>query len=160
MKPIAALVLLLLPLAAFAAPPTEASIERLLALTEVEKNLVQGQRFSENMMRRNADIAIARAGGSVEKRQKLQETIDRAAKMMREELGYAKMKPHFTRVYSETFTQEEIDGLIAFYESPAGRAFTAKMPQVMQKTMAIVQEHMQPLMRKLDAEIRESAEAR
>lgn len=50
-----------------------------------------------------------------------------------------------TDIYQETFEQEEIDGLDAFYGSPAGQAFVAKMPVVMQKSMSLLQEQMQIL---------------
>lgn len=50
---------------------------------------------------------------------------------------------------SIAFSQEEIDGLIAFYESSVGRAYIAKMPVAMAKTMAMSQQQMQSLMPRL-----------
>ena len=52
-------------------------------------------------------------------------------------------------------TQEEVDGLIAFYESPAGQAYIAKMPAVAQKSMAPMQNPMIPMIRKLQASAEE-----
>jgi uncharacterized protein len=59
--------------------------------------------------------------------------------MLREEMTWDKLRPVYVQIYQESFTQEEIDGLIAFYESPAGFAFVEKMPFVMQKSMSIMQ---------------------
>jgi hypothetical protein len=39
--------------------------------------------------------------------------------------------------------------MIAFYESPAGRAVVRKLPLVMQNTMAEMQKLMRPVMEKL-----------
>ena len=33
------------------------------------------------------------------------------------------MKDRYVQVYRETFSQEEIDGLIAFYQTPVGQYF-------------------------------------
>jgi uncharacterized protein len=59
------------------------------------------------------------------------------------------MKPVYMQLYRETFDQAEIDGLIAFYRSPAGQSFIAKMPKVMQKSMVVVQEQMRAMMPKI-----------
>jgi hypothetical protein len=63
------------------------------------------------------------------------------------------MRPLYIQIYQESFTQEEIDGLIAFYKSPLGIAFVEKMPLVMQKSMTIMQSRTGPLMEKMKAVI-------
>ena len=75
---------------------------------------------------------------------------------MREEMTWDKLRPLYVQIYQESFTQEEIDGLIAFYESPAGVAFVEKMPFVMQKSMSIMQSRMAPMMEKMKAAIKEA----
>ena len=57
--------------------------------------------------------------------------------IMREELSWSKMKPQYIRIYQESFSQEDVEGFIAFYRSPAGQAYVDKMPIVMQKSMAV-----------------------
>jgi hypothetical protein len=71
--------------------------------------------------------------------------------VMRAEFGWAKMKPMYVQLYRDTFEQEEIDGLIAFYRSPVGQAFTSKMPLIMQKSMALTQAQMQTFIPKMKA---------
>ena len=60
------------------------------------------------------------------------------------------------KLISLLFTQEEIDGLIAFYESPAGATFVEKMPVVMQKSMSIMQSRAATVMEKMNAARRRS----
>jgi hypothetical protein len=137
----------------FAAPPSPESIDRLLTATQVEKNLLQMQGASERMIR---GAATQRAQGrqmSAEERQRMDAAVERTVNAMRQDMSVEKMRPEMARLYAETFTQEEIDGLIAFYQGPAGRAFVSKMPTVMQKSMQIMREHMDPLMRRLDEEL-------
>lgn len=75
---------------------------------------------------------------------------------MKAELSWDKMKDLYIQVYSETFTQEDINGLLEFYGSPAGKAFVAKMPMVMQRTMTLMQEKMGPMMRNMEQSLREA----
>jgi uncharacterized protein len=49
------------------------------------------------------------------------------------------------KVYTDTYTEEEIDGILAFYKSPAGKAFIQKMPEVMQRSMPVMMQMMSDL---------------
>ena len=80
------------------------------------------------------------------------------AKVLREEMNWASMRPLFTQIYQESYTQEEVDGLVAFYQSPIGIAYTEKMPIVMQKTMTLVQARMGPMMEKMQAAMKQAME--
>ena len=37
---------------------------------------------------------------------------------------------HMSKVYAETYTAEELEGLIAFYSSPVGQSVLAKAPEL------------------------------
>jgi hypothetical protein len=67
------------------------------------------------------------------------------------------MKKILVPSYSETFSQEEVDGLIAFYQSPAGKAYVEKMPTLLQKTMGQMQQFMGPFVQKAQAASQEFA---
>ncbi|RYD75034.1 MAG: DUF2059 domain-containing protein, partial [Verrucomicrobiaceae bacterium] len=58
--------------------------------------------------------------------------------------------------YQKSFTQEELDGIIAFYKTPAGVALVKKMPVVMQQTMIAMQQLMGPLMKRVETSIKET----
>jgi hypothetical protein len=57
--------------------------------------------------------------------------------------------PIVADVYSSTFTQDEVNGLIKFYTSPVGKSWIAKQPVVMEKTAAQVQGRLQDMMPEL-----------
>jgi hypothetical protein len=50
----------------------------------------------------------------------------------------SKARPALVKVYTDTYTEEEIDGILAFYKSPVGKAFLQKMPEVMQRSMPVM----------------------
>ena len=67
------------------------------------------------------------------------------------QMSWPRLKPLYTKIYQDAFTQEEIDGLIAFYRSPAGMAYVDKMPLVTQKSMDLMQSLMPPMMKRVQA---------
>lgn len=157
MKTLAAVLCLLLsPLVALAAPASNESIERFLKITEAEKNLEAAQQYSEEMMQQAVREQNQRRMLSPDVQNKMREAMQKSAQAMREEMSWANMKPLMVRIYADSFTQEELDGLIAFYESPAGRAFTRKMPVVMEKSMMLMQERIGPKMQRMEAKMREA----
>ena len=157
MKTLAAVLCLLLsPLVALAAPASNESIERFLKITEAEKNLEAAQQYSEEMMQQAVREQNQRRMLSPDVQNKMRDAMQKSAQAMREEMSWANMKPLMVRIYADSFTQEELDGLIAFYESPAGRAFTRKMPVVMEKSMMLMQERIGPKMQRMEAKMREA----
>lgn len=74
-------------------------------------------------------------------------------KVLREEMSWEKMKPLYLRIYKESLTEEEVVGLVDFYNSPAGIAYTEKMPLIFQKSMQIVQEGIPALLQRLMPEM-------
>ena len=69
---------------------------------------------------------------------------------IKEVLDWNKLEPMYVRVYQKSFTQGEVDGLIAFYKTPTGQALLTKMPVVMQNTMSEVQEMIKPMMQRME----------
>ena len=57
-------------------------------------------------------------------------------------VSFSKAKPALVKVYTDTYTEEEIDGILAFYKSPVGKAFLQKMPEVMQRSMPVMMKMM------------------
>ena len=52
----------------------------------------------------------------------------------------AAVKPAMIKAYMDVFTEDEIDGILGFYQSPAGRAMLQKSPQVMIRMMGATQQ--------------------
>ena len=134
-----------------AAPPTADSIDALLVATKSESLIESMYANMEQMMRQGMAQAVSGKSVSAEQQRVLDAAPKQFAAVMREELSWSKLKPMFTEIYQESFSQEEIDGLIAFYASPAGRAYIDKMPLVMQKTMTVMQSRMPAMIERMRA---------
>jgi uncharacterized protein len=60
--------------------------------------------------------------------------------------------PALVKVYSDTYSEQELDGILAFYKSPVGKSFLQKTPEVMQRSMPVMMQmmtDMQPEMKAL-----------
>lgn len=58
---------------------------------------------------------------------------------------WEKIKPIMVQVYTETYTDEELDGILAFYRTPVGQSLIAKNPEIMSKTMTLMMQQMSTL---------------
>jgi len=105
----------------------------------------------EQSMRQPTAAALQNQKLNAEQQRILDTMPARLAQVFREELTWARLRPVYVQIYQETFTQEEIDAITAFYKTPAGAASIDKMPIVMQKSMAATQGIMGPLMERFKA---------
>jgi hypothetical protein len=149
MKKIIATFCLLFSVSAFAAPPSDASLNELLAVTNVQQ-MLSGMDAQMNQMM-NGMIQQSLNGKQVNQAQQkaINNMKNKMSSMLRTEYAWEKIKPNFMRIYRDSFTQEEVNGMIAFYKTPSGKAVINKMPVVMQKTMVYTQTMVQGLMPKM-----------
>jgi hypothetical protein len=149
MRTLLTVVSLLLALPAGAAPATPESIEELLRLTKAEGVLDAMYANMDGLMRRALAESLKGQKLTPGQQRSIEAAPARFAGVMREEMSWAKVRPLYVQIYRESFTQEEVDALTAFYRTPAGAAFVDKMPVVMQKSIGALQSRMGPLLEKM-----------
>jgi len=131
--------------AAQAAPPTQESVEKVLSDMQVGKTLDAIRPKVYTMMKASIDQATQGKVLSPAVQKIVDNFRDKAVAIVESELTADKLMPIYVSIYTKSFTQEEIDGLIAFYESPAGKAYITKMPLVAQSVMAEMPRLMNPM---------------
>jgi len=140
-----------------AAPPTDASINQLLELSKAGKLMDSVWAQMDGFMKTSLQQVTKGKPVSADEQAIMDKQQAKMIAIMQDELSWAKIKDGFVQVYRETFTQEEIDGIIAFYQSPAGQAFIDKQPALMKNTMALMQQRMGPIMQKIQQMTEETA---
>lgn len=134
---------------AAATPPSEASIKQLLEVAQARKLIDSVMSQMDTLMLQT----IQQVTQGKEVSPKIQKEIDKqqaeVTGLMKELLDWSKLEPMYVRIYQKTFSQQEVDGMIAFYKTPAGQAVIAKMPTAMQNTMDEMQQMMLPVMQKM-----------
>jgi hypothetical protein len=136
--------------------PTEGSIKQLLELAQARKLTDSVMTQMDNLMQQSVAQATQGQKISPKIQQQIEARRSEMAMMMKELLDWTKLEPIYVRAYQKTFSQQEVEGMIAFYKTPAGQAVIGKMPSVMQKTIEEVQQLMGPVvekMRKMQQEI-------
>lgn len=151
MRPVLAAALFCAAGAVWAAPASPESINELLRLSESEKMLESAHAQIDGIMKNNLQQILKGQSVTAEQQAIIDKFPARLAQIMKEEMSWAKMQPQIAAIYSEVLTQEEIDGLISFYQSPTGRAMVSKMPQIMQKSMALTQQMMMQALPRVQA---------
>ena len=126
-------------------------VEELLTLM----NVAQQQK---DMMDQMADMVIGQVKSQMAQQgaaspaeiAKMEARQKKLFELFKQETSWDKMKPVFVKTYSETFTEPELDGMLAFYRSPAGKAMVQKQPTLNTKIMTNVQTQMADLMPKIE----------
>ena len=76
---------------------------------------------------------------------------DEITDAMAQEMSWDNLKNEFNAVYADVFTEEELQGLIDFYQTPVGQKWIEKMPELMTKSMTVNQGHTSKMMSKIKA---------
>ncbi len=147
----------LLACPAFASsPPSEDSIQELLAVTQSRKLLDESMSQLDTMMQQTMQQMISGKDLPPEQQAILNELQTQTVALLKGELEWETFEPMVIEIYKQSFSQEEIDGMLTFYRSPAGQAVIVKMPAVMTHTMQAIQGRMQSIFPRLQVLQREA----
>ena len=141
-----------------AAPASAESVERLMQAMQVQAQLetmyAQVLPAMQSSMRQTLATQMR-----PEEAARIYDAVQaRVNAVVLEQLSWARLKPGFTRIYAEAFSQEEVDGLIAFYQGPLGAALIRKTPLLIQRSMQMMQQSMGPMLQQVVQVTREEIE--
>jgi hypothetical protein len=128
-----------------------AKIEELMQASQVDRML----KVMLDQMKNMQAGQLAQMIPPGEDRERQEAVQRKTMALIAERLSFDKCKPIYVKVYAETFTEEEIDGILGFYKSSAGKAMLEKMPQMMARMMPLMQQlmaDMKPDLDKINAE--------
>jgi uncharacterized protein len=137
------------PAAANNAPPSDESIRQLLELTDARK-LVDAAKAQVNTMV-TASMQEAAQGKTLTPQQQaaIEKMHSEMMQVVDQMLNWDALLPMYIRIYRQSFTQDELDGMTAFYKTPTGQAMIKKMPVVMQNLFAEMQAMLKPMQQKI-----------
>ncbi len=143
----AALLLALCCCAAQAEPASKATIEELLEVTQSQKMMDAVYAQMDGMMKQSTQGMVL----SEAQRPIMEKHLAKSAALIKQELSWDKIKHPMAEAYARVYTEAEVRDIIEFYKSPAGQKMLAKMPELMQESMVLIQESMKDLMPKIAA---------
>lgn len=135
--------------AASAAQPTEASVKELLRLSHASHSVEMMKAQFTGMERGALQQALKGHEITPDVQKILEESSGKSSAIVNTALDWAKVEPVFVKVYQSTLTQKEVDGIVAFYKTPAGQAMVNKMPALMQQAGMGLRPELSAMMAKL-----------
>ena len=139
-------------------PPSAASVKQLLVVSEARKLLDAASAQIDSSMEIGMRQAVQGQPITAEQQKVLDDMRVKTVALIREFLTWEQLEPIMADIYTRTFTQNEVDGMLAFYATDAGKAMIAKMPLVMQSSSQAMQARMGTLTPKLVALQQETAQ--
>ena len=119
-----------------------AKVEEMIHITKMDQMMSQIMDQMSERMKTMTSQQTANLDMSADKRKVFDDYQAHIHQIMADSISWEKMRPLIVAIYSETYTDEELDGILAFYRTPAGQALIAKSPQLLAKTMDLVQKQM------------------
>jgi hypothetical protein len=126
-----------------------AKAEQLIQLTKTESVMEQQLGALRDRVNELATQQIGPGTQSPEQKTLTDAYLKQVHGVTEDEVGWTKLRPIIVQVYAESFTDSDLDGIIAFYKSPAGQAMIAKTPELSGKTMSLVQDRIKEMQPKL-----------
>ncbi len=133
-------------------------IEEMLTLTKADKLIDQVFDQINNAVKAQLNSLPLSPDMDPQRRQMAMDVQKQLMDLLRRKLAWDKMKPLYVRIYSESFSEEEVSAIIAFYTTPAGKSMLEKLPLVMSKSMEMVQPMMKDIMPEVQRIIEAAAE--
>ena len=139
-----------------AAPVQDASIEKLLTLTDAKKMHESVISDSDELIDSSIKPMLHRQNMTPEQQALMDSFLAKYKKIIKDELSWQKMLPSYIQIYRDTFTEKELKELIAFYESPTGQMYIRKTPVILDKTSMVMQQKMVSILTRMDAVLSET----
>lgn len=119
--------------------------EEALAAMNVQESIEQSFAAAKRMQKAQLG-SMNLSAADAEKTREVQAEI---MKLIEEEFSWERVKPEYVKLYADLFTEDELAGLIAFYQSPVGKAFVSKMPTLMERSAELTQRQMMKISPKI-----------
>jgi hypothetical protein len=130
-------------------PASDASIEEYLKVSNAQA-LIESMKGQVGAFIKNSMQQATQGKPVTPQRQAiLDHMAQQMSDLVAQTLNWDSLKPMYMRVYHDSFTQSEIDGIIKFYKTPAGKAMINKLPLVMQNVMSEMQGLIKPMQQKM-----------
>jgi hypothetical protein len=114
-----------------------AKAEELLALLHVDRMATQ---LMGNLLQQTTEITTRKSGGAMTPATQaaLADFQKKLVAVIEPQIGWKAVEPEYVKQYADTFTDEELDAMLAYYKSPAGTAFLTKLPGIDKQVNEIV----------------------
>jgi hypothetical protein len=134
----------------FCLPPTahadaaskHAKVQEMLELLRIDRAMDQVMNMVQQQATADTNAQLTGKGASEDQKARVDAFQKQLFQFVEDQIGWKSMQNDYIDMYSQTFTEDEIDGILAFYKSPAGAALIAKTPELTSKASVLVAKKM------------------
>jgi hypothetical protein len=128
---------------------TEASVRLLMQTTQSRKLVDSMMEKMDSYMQTSMKQALNGTEPTAQQQAVMDGMRKKMVVLFQEEMKWEMLEPKFIELYRQSFTEQEVEGMLEFYRTPAGQAVINKMPVVMDHSMTMMQGIMRSLMPKI-----------
>lgn len=134
-------------------------IEQLLQLTNAESLMKSYVNMTMEQLEAKKISSMIGIPISPQMEKQLQELRVQIGGLFERTLSWEKLKAPMVQIYGEAYSEEQLDGMLAFYRSPIGKSLLEKTPVVLKKSNELSQKLMIEIQPEIQAMIRKSLDS-
>jgi len=117
-------------------------VREMLAALRMEEMATRLEQAQEMQIQAMSKQQLAGVTLDADQQKAYDEFHQNVVDLIRASMSWKVLEPDFVKMYSDAYSEEEIDGILAFYRTSAGRAMLAKTPELTEKSITISQQRM------------------
>ena len=129
----------------------QAKVRELFVAMRMQHNLDQMLNSIQRQVVEVAQISPDVDKLTPEQKRLTKEFVNSAMKIVTDSVGWGALEPAYVKLYADTYSEEEIDGILAFYKSPVGQKMLEMTPELSAGGMQIVEGRMGEFQPKIKA---------
>lgn len=123
---------------------------QLIGVMKLEESMVKSIDRVKAVAESQTEMMASRMGVDMTKPEVAETVRMRVLELVLSEYRWADLRPEFVKIYADLFTVEELEGLIAFYESPLGAKLLEKQPELIRLSSEATQNRVADLIPKIE----------
>lgn len=116
--------------------------EQLFALMHMEQTYGQLMTQLTDQTDQMTRQILPDEGMTEEQRTQLTVFKGKVNKLLTDTMSWTVLEPDYVKLYADTYTEEDLDGIIAFYRSPVGQKMLSTTPTLLKASSSIAMTHM------------------
>lgn len=110
-----------------------AKVTEMLNLLHIDRTMDQLMNIFEQQAIAASNAKMTGQGANADQKARVDAFQKQLFEFIESQISWKAMQSDYVDMYAQTFTEDEIDGILAFYKSPAGVAMIAKTPELTSK---------------------------
>ena len=133
-------------------------IEELFQLLQINRSIDQISAQQVVQAKQIMKTMIPAGSMTPDQQKDMDDFLAKILTITHEAVNWPKLEPQFVDLYAATYSEEEIDGILAFYRSPTGQVMIAKQPDLLAKSQTISQTQLLAIQPKLMQAVQQFAQ--